>query len=244
MKRTLCLLLAAFAANASAAPSTSWVEFSYGELDREWAQTPYDKGEGTEINLAAAYASSSTGYWRLDARRLSHEADVEPMQVGDQAVPGFFITPDTEIDPAAWTRAFERNIQTLTAGLRSPMNSGVDLIGEIGVVRVSVESDTLAVSTGPASSGEVERIAVYTSEHKQSGAVGRLGIIAEDGSIGWGATMEWFNKMPTGFLNETDSVRWWNAYIGYNFSPSLSLRLRYADTDDFTSKGVSLRWTL
>ncbi|MBW3567497.1 MAG: hypothetical protein KY410_05980 [Proteobacteria bacterium] len=244
MKGLFGLLLATFTAGAIAAPATSWVEFSYGELDREWPSAPYDEGEGTDVSLSAAYASSSTAYWRLDARRQSHDFDLPPLAVGDEPSPGLFVTADTVIAPDASRREFGRDIQTLTAGIRSPLNSGVDLIGEIGIARTQVEFDAVLLDTGTPESTELVSISTLTSEHEQTGAVGRLGIIVEDGSVAWGGTMEWFNKMPTGSFEESESVRWWNAYVGYRITPNWTLSLRYADSEELTSKGVSLRWTL
>ena len=51
------LLLGLVPVGVLAAPSTSWLEVSYGELEREWELTPYDEGEGDETRLAGAYAT-------------------------------------------------------------------------------------------------------------------------------------------------------------------------------------------
>lgn len=243
MKGLFGLLLATFTASASAAPATSWVEISYGDLDREWASAPYNEGEGSDATLSAAYASSSTVYWRLDARQQSHDFDLPPLEIGDEPSPGLFVTADTVIAPDASRREFGRDIHTFTAGIRSPLNSGVDLIGEIGVARIQLERDVILLDAGTPAGTELASISRAIGEHEQTGGVGRLGIIAEDGSVSWGGTLEWFNKMPTG-VGEGESVRWWNAYIGYRITPNWTLALRYADSEEFTSKGLSLRWTL
>lgn len=242
MKRTLCLLLGLIPAGVLAAPSSSWLEVSYGELEREWALTPYDEGEGDETRLAGAYATSATGYVRMDLTRQAFGADVQPMVVGDELASGYFIVPATELDVDEWRGERERNISTLTAGLKSPLNSGVDLIGEIGVAQVQYEAPTVDIVLGVP--GEVESVIFGQRESKQTGGVGRLGVVAEDGGVAWGATMEWYNKMPTGHLDETDSARWLHAYLGYRISPNWLISLRYSDTEEFKTKGLSLRWTL
>lgn len=242
MKRTLCLLLGLVAGSAWAAPSRSWVEVSYGELERETAFTPYDEGEGNETRLAAAYATSNTGYVRLDITRQAFDAAIEPYVVGDEASPGYFVDADTVLNTGDWRQDTERDISTLTAGLKSPLNSGVDLIGEIGVAQVRYEVPAINILLGL--SGQVDAITLASMESKQTGGVGRLGIVAEDGGIAWGATMEWYNKMPTGLLDETDSARWLNAYIGYRITPNWLVSLRYSDTEQFKTKGLSIRWSL
>lgn len=242
MKRTLCLLLGLVAGSAVAAPSRSWLEVSYGELEPDTAASAYDEGEGDEVRFAAAYATSNTGYVRLDLMRQAFGADVQPLAVGDELTSGYFIVPATDLNVDEWRADQERNVSTLTAGLKSPLNSGVDLIGEIGVAQVQYEMPTVDVVLGVP--GEVESVTFGLRETKETGGVGRLGLMAEDGGVAWGATMEWYNKMPTGVPDETDSVRWLNAYVGYRITPNWLISLRYADTREFETKGISLRWSL
>lgn len=242
MKRTLCLLLGLIAGSAVAAPSRSWLEVSYGELEPETAASSYDEGEGDEARFAAAYATSNTGYVRIDFTRQAFGADIQPLVVGDELASGYFIVPATDLNVDEWRAERERNVSTLTAGLKSPLNSGVDLIGEIGVAQVQYEVPAVDIVLG--APGEVESVTFGSFENKETGGVGRLGVMAEDGGVAWGATMEWYNKMPTGVPDETDSARWLNAYIGYRITPNWLISLRYSDTEEFKTRGISLRWTL
>ena len=242
MKRILGLLLAMMAGSALGSPARSWVEIQYGELEREQAIPRAIDEEGTYSAFSAAYASSSTTYWRLDVRRLEHESTLEPYVIGDEPVPGLAVTADTVFEPDAWQHVAERNIETLSVGVRSPMNSGVDLIGELGVARLRDTNPFVAVTSAPGGS-EVLAYGHQSFETEETGGVGRLGLIAEDGAVGWGGTMEWYSKVPTGVPGETDSMRWWNAYIGWRITPNWTLSANYADYDAFTSKGISLRWT-
>lgn len=245
MKRLLCTLLAALSGPALSAQATSWIDLHYAELESEAALFPPDSEEGRAFGLAFAYATSATGYFRIDFRRQRLEGDVPELVVGDEPLPGAFITTATVFDVPEWTGANERNIQTITAGLVSPFNQGIDLIGEIGIAKLEAETSGMVATLGsdPAVIESVTRQTVVASE---TGAIVRLGLQAQDGGVRWGATGEWFSKLPPfpgGATGEADSGTWWNAYIGYNFTPSMALNLRYEDTEDFTSRGLALRWS-
>lgn len=188
---------------------------------------------------ATAGAVDTVSWLDLEAGTAEHQAEGAGGLEGDAyrlsgatlGAEGMFTRADLRRDTFDYTFLGDditetRDLAAVSFGRVVPMGETLYLAGEIGYAWVRHRLEQAA----------------DTDDATETTPIVRLALLGKHGGFTWSAEGEYLRDAAFNDGDE-DSALWWHARIGWQITQSVNIGVFHSDVEQFTSQGVSLRWS-